>query len=129
MPMPCVVELPMRIGGNGPLLEGVISERLVSPGGNGPLVILGILACPGGSGPLVTLGILVGLLGERRSSGSGWMGAFERGSAEVARPFATVGFTYPPWFPDDIPGVRGKEKADCWPGKPEAPSAGMGIVS
>ncbi len=78
IPMLWVERLPIRMGGNGPLVEGVICTRFVWPGGRGPLV---------------TLDALFGLLGVRRSGGSGWTGAFERGSAEVARPFTTTGFT------------------------------------
>jgi hypothetical protein len=62
-PIPGVDALPIRVVGNGPLVAGVIS------------------------GPLPSL------LAESRSGGSGWTGAFERGSAEVARPFITVWFT------------------------------------
>lgn len=78
IPMPWVVALPIRMEGNGPLVEGVTVGR------NDWL---------DESGPLVTFGTLVGLLCVRRSGGSGWTGAFERGRADVARPFATTGFT------------------------------------
>lgn len=95
IPMPELPVFPIRSEGNGPLVEGVTTGRLVGPDGSGPLVRggSGPLVAVNGSGPLVTFGTLGCLAAESRSSGSGWTGAFERGSAEVARPFATVGFT------------------------------------
>jgi hypothetical protein len=76
--MPELAVVPSRDEGNGPLVEGVTGGRLVGPNGSGPLVIFGMLG---------------GLLAENRSGGRGCIGAFERGNADVACPFVTVGFT------------------------------------